>query len=138
MGAFGQRLLEASAGDHAGHMGGVVQHIGADLVGDLPHLPQRIGEQAEAAGDGDQLRLQALRLAPQPVQIDGHARAVIGHGMGLDAVESGGARLVMGDMAAHLGAEGHDAVVRLGGRHEAVEVAERAGSHAQFGIGRAE
>ena len=138
MGAFGQRLLEAAAGDHAGHMRRVVQHIGADLVGDLAHLAQRVGKQAEAAGDGDQLRPQALRLAPQPVQVDGHARAVIGHGMGLDAVEPGGAGLMVSHMAAHLAAEGHDAVARLGGRHEAVEIAERAGGHAQFGKGRAE
>ncbi len=58
--------------------------------------------------------------------------------MGVDAVEPGGARLMVSYMAAHLAAEGHDAIARLGGCHEAVEVAERAGRHAQFGKGGAE
>ena len=58
--------------------------------------------------------------------------------MGLDAVEPRGAGLMMGDVAAHLAAEGHDAFARLRRRHEAVEIGERAGGDAQLGVRRAE
>ena len=54
MGAFLQRLLPGTPGDHARHMGCVVQQPGLHLVGDGANLADRMGEQVQAAADCDQ------------------------------------------------------------------------------------
>ncbi len=119
-------------------MRGVIEQIGADLVRDLARLAYGVRKETERARERDQLRLQAARLAAQAVEIDRHALPVIGHGMRLESVEAGNARVMMRDMAAHLRRERQDALARLAGRHEGIEVRERARAHADLGIGRVE
>ena len=110
MGALLQRLLPAMAGDHARHMGRVEQHQRADLVGNGADLADRMREQVEAAADRDQLRPQAQRILPQPLEIDRVVDRIDRSRMADDAVKPGRARAVMGDMAADLAGRRDDAV----------------------------
>ena len=99
-------------------MRGVVEDIGADLVGNRAHFANRVGIEAETAGDCDQLWRETARLAAQPLEIDRHMGCVEWDGMCLKPVETRSASLVMGYMPAHLPGEGHDAIAGLGRSHE--------------------
>jgi hypothetical protein len=138
MRALGERLLPGAAGDHARHVGGVVEDARPHRVGDGADLAHRVRREVQAAADGDELRPQAQGVAAQRVEIDGVARGIDRGGTGDEAVEPGGARGVVGDVAADLGRRRDDRVAGPGAGHEDVEIGHGAGGHADLGEAGAE
>jgi hypothetical protein len=68
------------AGDDAALVGGVEQDLGADLIGDLADLGDRVGKQVQAAADGDDLGPHGMGQVAKRCQIKGIAVGVDGGG----------------------------------------------------------
>jgi hypothetical protein len=88
------------SGDDPALVGGVEEHLGADLIGNLAHLCHRMGEKVQAAADRDDLRANRMGKVAERSKINGIAVGVDGGGVGGETVEPGATGGVVGDMAA--------------------------------------
>ncbi|MCY1533427.1 hypothetical protein D9M68_687520 [compost metagenome] len=136
--AFFKRLRPRLAGHHAREVRGIEQQLRAHAVGHLADGRHRVREQVQAAADGDELGLHLARELGQREHVDRVAVGIDRRRHGLQAVEPGRARRMVRHMAADGGRRRDDRVAGLAGRHEHVEVRQRARAHAHLGEARAE
>ena len=91
-----------------------------------------MGQEVEAAADGDQLGFDLFGEAAQAIDIDAVVRGIHRCAVDLNAVKTRRARAMMGDMSADFSRRHDDRVTRPGRGHEGVEIGKSARSDTDF------
>jgi len=134
MRAFFQRVLPDPPGNQPALMGRIEHDLRTNAIGDLAHLAHRMFKQVQAAAHGDQFRAFPLCQFRQRRHIDGIARGIHRRADGAQPEQTGAARHMMGNMPADGGRRRDDRIPGLTGRHEAIQVGNRARRHPDFCI----